>query len=832
MTRRMLASSIAMAMGLSSLVAAGTAHAIPSTLTVQGYLTNNAGVASDGNYTITVSLWNAETAGTRLFTQTITGVQVSGGLFDVALGNDVLYPGLGPDIFKNNNNVYVQVQLEAGPGVVANEAPLPRQALAVSPFAYASHYATSAASATTANTATTATTSNGLVCSTGCVSIAELDFDPATQAELDAALVNLVTTSGLNTTLADYAKKSELSSYVTSTSLNTTLGGYVTSNSLNTTLGGYVTTASLATQLGSYVTSATLGTTLGNYATTAALANYVTSASLATTLADYAKKTDLADYAKKSELPTSVNNLAGGTITSNTTVSGELAATTLKQSGKAVCDESGNCGATLTSLTPCTDGQVASFVGGTWKCADAAAGGTPPSSCTGNFKALQWNGTAWVCTDIRSTGLSAGKANGYEVLDDWGWAWDGTQRGAKTYNEAKTLCEGLGARLPLVTELWRNNATSGTGNLGDVGATSYLWTQVPNGAGADFYLVRLSDGATSNATDNTSAKYSFRCVWPDYSSTVFDGDNCNGAPGAACVPYGTVWNVDAADRAPMWYNSAQYECNFNNGSLLEPYQFHDLSQTGTWGNGTANWLWAADVVDWYQSYHGFILYQFTGTGRVNWLSDDNDLAGNYSGRNEVSYSQNYGGQYRFRCIGRKATNIGKAPANPGCNGGCYTLAKAGRRIYLDKTSRDALNHAQATETCRVVGAALPKMNEFSEAVHAGWTDNDNSYLWIDEPVYYYQGRSYYPIAGRWNTAGADAGAKQGWRWSPEGNTNSRRYTLQTQGEDNLFKFRCVWRDTVETNFTNCGANQIQTWDGSAYTCSNATTGTSNGQAIP
>lgn len=883
MTRRMLASSIAMAMGLSSLVAAGTAHAIPSTLTVQGYLTNNAGVASDGNYTITVSLWNAETAGTRLFTQTITGVQVSGGLFDVALGNDVLYPGLGPDIFKNNNNVYVQVQLEAGPGVVANEAPLPRQALAVSPFAYASHYATSAASATTANTATTATTSNGLVCSTGCVSIAELDFDPATQAELDAALVNLVTTSGLNTTLADYAKKSDLSSYVTSNALttalasyvtsnvlNTTLGGYVTSNALNTTLGGYITsnaltttlndyakktdlngyvtsnslnttlssyvtsnslnttlgnyvsTAGLATTLGSYVTSATLGTTLGSYATTAALSNYVTVTSLSATLADYAKKADLADYAKKTDLPTSVNNLAGGTITSNTTVSGELAATSLKQNGKAVCDESGNCGATLGSLGQCNNNQVATFVNGAWTCANA--GGSPTQACTGPGQALQWSGTAWQCINVRDSGLSLGKANGYEARDDWGDVWDGVPRSARSWPAANQACTDAGGRLPTVTEVWRNRATYGTANISTQNDNYYHWTIAPSYR-ANYYMVVYFGNNTRSEAISTS-NYPFRCIWKSQKPAGFTGNRCFGPPGSECKSKDSFYNIDTWSRAPQYFPAARKECELDGGFIATSDDYEkEIQNTAVFASnpddGWPYWHWTTSGHYYSNGYNYIRIVRWTQTAEPWW----SPTAG-------VANDAGPASTYMFRCVGKKDPTSGFLPGSPACkDGNCFTIpasAKTKNRLIADATDRPAATWNAAFKACQTIGATLPTAEEFNQLVAAGWANGSNNrFLWSGS-VATWGWQTY-----RWPSVGSGLwNAHYEYAPAPVGEYRTGEYGSPASNTTNAY--RCVWREAEAETFLSCAAGKVQMRDAAtgAYSCVNSVTGDANGNQNP
>jgi len=230
--------------------------------------------------------------------------------------------------FKNNAQVWLQIELESGPGVGANEAPLPRQMLTASSYAFVAHHATTAATATSAAT---------LACSPACVSIAELEFDPATQAELNAAVANVVTTSSLTATLGNYVTSASLTTtlgnYVTSTSLATSLGAYVTSTGLSSQLGNYVTSSSLSTTLGNYVTSSSLGTTLGGYVTssaltsalggyvtssalTSALGGYVSTASFNTTLGNYVTSTALASeltsYVTSSSLGTTLGSYVTG----------------------------------------------------------------------------------------------------------------------------------------------------------------------------------------------------------------------------------------------------------------------------------------------------------------------------------------------------------------------------------------------------------------------------------------------------------------------------------------------------------------------------------------
>lgn len=169
------------------------AHANPNFLTVQGHLTNQAGTAINGTYAMKFALYTAQNGGTLLWEESQTGIVVNNGIFDDVLGdvNPVANP-LRVEYFRNNAEVWLQIQLQSGPGVAPNEAPLPRQRLATSAYTFSAQHATTATTATSASTATSATTATtaatatsalGLACNPACVSITELDFDPATQLE-------------------------------------------------------------------------------------------------------------------------------------------------------------------------------------------------------------------------------------------------------------------------------------------------------------------------------------------------------------------------------------------------------------------------------------------------------------------------------------------------------------------------------------------------------------------------------------------------------------------------------------------------------------------------
>ena len=265
-----------------------------------------------------------------------------------------------------------------------------------------------------------------------------------------------------------------------------------------------------------------------------------------------------------------LGNANAGTLALKT-----LTATTMKVAGSSVCTTAGNCkdslangtyackkgetlfwdgakwycklpivvGTSLSDIAPCPKDQVLSYDGaawkclvdvdsldkivcnatetplkqvdGTWKCAYLVAPGSPAQPCVGAYKSLEWNGKDWVCVNVLATGLSGGKYNGYEVTDNWKDAWDGNQRGAMTWTNAKATCESLGGRLPTTTELYRASAV-GTGQVGSPAATNYVWALNPRSP-SNVMIVRLSDGdgaVTRSPIRGLSGAFGQKCRIP------------------------------------------------------------------------------------------------------------------------------------------------------------------------------------------------------------------------------------------------------------------------------------------------------------------------------
>jgi hypothetical protein len=100
--------------------------AVPSTMSYQGLLSDGGGVpVADGTYALTFNLYDAETDGTLLWTETQSIVQVTGGLFAVVLGS------VTPLDVPFDQQYWLGVVVEADPEMV------PRTPLTSAPYALA-----------------------------------------------------------------------------------------------------------------------------------------------------------------------------------------------------------------------------------------------------------------------------------------------------------------------------------------------------------------------------------------------------------------------------------------------------------------------------------------------------------------------------------------------------------------------------------------------------------------------------------------------------------------------------------------------------------------------
>ena len=132
-----------MAMAVLWLVAGAAAAEAPTVIQVQGRLQNGGGAVTDGTYGATFSIWDSESGGKKLWSETFEALPVLGGLFSTLLGKTA---ALTADLFAASPDRWLEVS-------VAGEPPLARTRFASVP--YALH-------------------ASGLQCS-GCVAASQLD---------------------------------------------------------------------------------------------------------------------------------------------------------------------------------------------------------------------------------------------------------------------------------------------------------------------------------------------------------------------------------------------------------------------------------------------------------------------------------------------------------------------------------------------------------------------------------------------------------------------------------------------------------------------------------
>lgn len=690
-------------------------------LTVQGHLTTAGGVAGDGDYTMTFTLYDAQVAGTQLWTQTKSGVVVSGGLFDALIGDDAAN-AIMAGVFHDHDEVWLGVTLEAGPGVTTGGDPeLPRRPMTAAAWAFS---------------AARAALADSLSC-VGCIGTGHLGFDPVTEAELDAMAV-----------LEDLDCSPD--------QVPVSQGG------------GWACTSKVAS---------------------AAAADSATSADLSLDLqcTGCVAEPELGfDPATQAELDAKVAELTALIPT----------------------------GATLGKLGCTGNGQVPQYDGAGWTCAAVGGGSTPGAACKGAWQALQWDGSSWECVDVRKSGLSEGNANGFEATDDQGFAWDGFQRAARTWPEAKADCEARGGRLPTVTELWRNaHHAEGTGQLGTPQSTDPLWTIIPALVAPKYVQVALANGALTDS----GATGPYRCVWPDQKDAGFNGNDCLGG----CVGHGRWWNVDKNLRPAMGVFPAISECAFYNGEILSYRDAQELAQRSdapltpsddyAWDNHPV-WVHTAG-----QIRHP--LYRIQSAPEPGF---------NYTANGTSSVAS---GGYRFRCIGKSSASAGQLPAAPSCQGACLQVDRGRTRRIWDQDLRPNATWADAFKTCSLMGATLPNMADIYMFRHAGHGIAEVGQLTTE-------------VLQHPDMAGDQAFFFAG---NPHATLETSERWVLGQGVDAGYindpakphPYRCVWRETFEAqgSATVCGVDgsgkpRNQHWEAATgtFSCTDAVDGDALGKA--
>ncbi len=419
--------------------------------------------------------------------------------------------------------------------------------------------------------------------------------------------------------------------------------------------------------------------------------------------------------------PLSVDGLGGGRVNGDVTVVGALRVSGAIQVGAATACVAGEpCGPPITSIS-CAAGQVLVSDGaGGWRCRTTLP--APLAACNDFFHAIRWDGQAWVCADLLGEGPSAGRALGFERVDQWGFGWDGLMRRAATFNAARVQCEQVGGRLPTVTELHRINALDGAGGIGDSNDTADLWTLIQHSPGSQI-VVRISDGRIAQSAETATLPY--RCVWPIGIGGTFSGNACHGPVGSPCFQLdgeGGLLRIDRADRPALNFNAAVRECAFFHGQLASERTFVEALRAGLDG-GSGRWLHTSDRRGFDATAPDPQNRDHT-VGIVAWLEtalEFDDTPPNASGRGPVSLNDNH--RRPFRCVG-----LG-APLGPNPNQIANYWSSA--TTYLKSTAADVgvAGYLAVLDACFEQGGHLPMFRDLMELVQDGLTAGSNSWVW-------------------------------------------------------------------------------------------------------
>ena len=311
----------------------------------------------------------------------------------------------------------------------------------------------------------------------------------------------------------------------------------------------------------------------------------------------------------------------------------------------------------------------------------------------------------WACA--RAT-----TAWGYAATDPWGDRWDGAPRPALPFADAQAACAALGARLPTVTEIWRNNATTGTGSLGPTQDADWLWSSIFR-RDAEVMITRVGSGAITHSALGSARRY--RCIWPAADNEDFVGDSCHGPPGASCFPLGDLYHVDVDDRAPLPLGAAMAECRMANARLPLSSELETVIRAGL-PNGSDEMVWTTEH---YQTCWSGCKLSGAPAWTVKWTGTDGNWPGTYVGRW-------YYDTARFRCVGLKDRGALSAPTGGG-------WAEPAQHIRADGADRPKAPFMSALDACLIAKGHLLYSGELWSAIAAGLPGPTGDAIWTAEP---------------------------------------------------------------------------------------------------
>ena len=367
---------------------------------------------------------------------------------------------------------------------------------------------------------------------------------------------------------------------------------------------------------------------------------------------------------------------------------------------------------------------------------------------------------------------------------------DNVDRPAATYPAALETCRGLGAALPTtqeVTDLIHGGWANGSNNWNWTSEPVYWYANAYGyailkwtGAGNALWDVRPG---TMGVIPKTSS-IPYRCVWREtfedqgasmttcgagedqlWSGAAFsckaavDGDSAGKAISQFMDAWGNAW--DGQDRGASNYATAKGICANLGARLPSASELWRVrvnnALVAPLPNASTAWLWS-----------------HAPEYRVNYRSLLRASDGAYTAVPETS-------AVAFRCIwpSSKGDVMGGRSCYGPANDPCYQSG----RLRMDRYDRAALTAPAAAWECDQVGGRLPTESDLARLIHSGAPNGSNAWLWMNRPIYWYNGGYGYAL-GRWSGVGPAT-------WG---------YDAGTQGtlsyEYNPNRFRCVFTDEL------------------------------------
>lgn len=343
---------------------------------------------------------------------------------------------------------------------------------------------------------------------------------------------------------------------------------------------------------------------------------------------------------------------------------------------------------------------------------------TGQDDCSGSCVDLQTNGAhCGTCGNACGANQEcvAGKCaiacktllNGTAIDDKAGFFWDGLERAASLYDQARTACAAIGGRLPTASELYRVSATQ-SATVGQTTHINPLWSLAPYGPSSQM-SVRLNNGSATISAKTSSLNY--RCVCPPPLPNAYVGANCFGPSGTACAALNMddkKLAIDTQDRPLLPKSSAIWECAFNRGHLASPARlFQAIGQgvgNGSSANGSNVYVHTSDDI---RSDRDLVL---------RWLDPKTFVA-------NTGLSTGATTDLRpFRCVG------------PGYDAGTHPATFSDEFVGPlgglkgEKTDSTAASWAAAASACWGKGGHVASATELAELASQGLT-GANAWLW-------------------------------------------------------------------------------------------------------